>query len=175
MRGTARQLQLIGNSTGGSEGAGTRRWALDSSTFNGSGEAISPILSELNRSKMTALRDFLYRRAGGLSRMGCAWYWTLVVAVTSIDVFCPLLWPSLAGERRRAKTVRIPDRVAASGFRMVGLRVDGRVPFRLGCARWTPTGRQREEGRWSGDGSSPGKPVRKSTYDPKGPKDCWHR
>jgi hypothetical protein len=167
MRGSARQIQLIGNSTGGSEGAGTRRWALESSTFNGSGEAISPILSELSRSKMTALHGSLYRRAGGLSRMVCAWYWTLVVAVTSVDVFCPLSWPSLAEECRRARTVRIPDRVAASGFRMGGLRVDGRVPFRLGCVRWTPTGRQREEGRWSGDGSSPGKPVGRSTYDPK--------
>jgi hypothetical protein len=146
MRGSARQIPLIGNSTGDSEGAGTRRWALESSIFNGSGEATSPIFSEHSRSKMTALRDFLYRRAGGLSRMVCAWYWTLVVAVTSVGVSCPLPRPSLAGECRRAGTVRIPDRVAASGFRIGGLWVDGCVPFRLGCARWTPADRERKGG-----------------------------
>jgi len=205
MQRTARQIQLIGNPTGGSEGAGTRRWAvellrdghyrptddpslakepdsaadssaatafaLECSTFNGSGE-VSHVLSDLSRSEMAALYGFLYRRAGGLSRTVCAWYWTLALAVISVGVFCFLPWPSLAGECRRARTVRILDRVAAFGFRMGGLRVDGRVPFRLGCARWTPTGRQREEGRWSGDGSSPGQPVGKSTYDPR---DRWHR
>lgn len=146
-------MQLIGNPTGGSEGAGTRRWAvellrdghyrptddpslakepdsaadssaatafaLECSTFNGSGE-VSHVLSDLSRSEMAALYGFLYRRAGGLSRMVCAWYWTLVVAVTSVGV----LPPPMAFSGRRVPARQDGSHPGScSGFRVQNGRV----------------------------------------------------